>query len=313
MLRSSTALCLWLAFFNVCGQSDPCKPPVRPVISKSCNQDTIKDKPKKIHFKRESHRDFQFNGLSFKSFSDSPQPISFQINSVLKETFYLRKKHHELAFEVFDESSFSLIVDSLAQWERDALRISLESKTGKTDAQIQLSGGTSLESNKFNKYKSSLDSSGQIQKLKESAFLAPGILRMQSGVSLRINDQNELELGLAAAKITWIRLKSLYDNLNTEEIQGVKRGLPFLFEGGISMKSNFTSSPNKKIIWEQTCRIFYPIQRERTTEMEMLNKLSVDLNDGLKTSLVSRYSYNENRWPPSRWDTELRIGFEFKN
>jgi len=313
MNRSLTLLSLLIACLNTNGQSDPCKPPVRPIIVKSCTQETMNEKRKKILFKRESYRDFQFNGLSFNSFSNPPQPISFQINSVLKEKFFLRKKHHELAFGVFDESSFSLIVDSLAQWERDALRISIESKTGKEEAQIQLSGAASLESQKFNKYKSSSDSYGQIKKLKESAFLAPGILRMQSGVSLKINDQNEVDLGLASAKITWIRLKSLYNNLNTEEIEGVQRGLPFHFEGGLSMQSSFASSANKKIVWEQTCRIFYPIQNERNTEMEMLNKLSVDLNDGLKTSLVSRYSYNENRWPPSRWDTELRIGFEFNN
>lgn len=313
MHRSLTLLYLLIASLNTNGQSDPCSPPERQTHLNCILKDSINPIPKKTNFKRESYRDLQINGLSAKSISDSPQPISFQINSLLKEKLYLKKKHLELAFGVFDESSFLFIVDSLAQWERDAWRTSLESKTRNEQGKIQVSGIASLESQKFNKYKSSLDSNGQIKKLKESAFLSPGILRLQTGVTFKMNDQNEVDLGLASAKITWIRLKSLYNNLNTEEIEGVQRGLPFHFEGGLSMQSSFASSANKKIVWEQTCRIFYPIQKELNAEMEMLNKLSVDLNDGLKTSLISRYSYNENRWPPSRWNTELRIGFEIKN
>ncbi len=313
MTRYLTFICLCVTFICSNAQTDPCKPPPRKTATKPCKVDTLNYKPGKVSFRREYYRQFQFNGINFKHLSDTHKPLNIQINSVVKEKVLFRKKHHELALEVYDESSFSVFVDSLTEWERDALRITLKSKSGSDENHVNFSNRASLESMKFNKFRLSFDSLGKPIKLKEAAFLAPGNFKIQSGLLFKLNDKNEIDFGLIAGKLTWVRLKSLYESLQTEEINGVRKGMPYLLEGGLSMQSRFASSDNKKVIWEQTCRIFYPIQKEQNTEMEMLNKLSVDLNDGIKTSLISRYSYNENRWPPSQWETELRIGYEFNN
>ncbi|MEX1188381.1 MAG: hypothetical protein WED33_03925 [Bacteroidia bacterium] len=312
---SKTQLLFVCFFLRLIGnaQTDPCSPPEREIIISEnlCVTDLSQKNPNKLE--RLYFRNFNVNGIDEENLSNSSGSISIKLNSFLKEKITLKRKHSELALSIQDETSFLLIIDSVAEWQADDLRLAFQCKKSKSESIVKSSSSVSLETRKFKKQKWQTDSSGMLNRVPELAFLSPGTLRMQSGLDLQLNENNEIELGLAAAKLTWIRLKSLYTINNLSEIEGVLRNKPYLFQGGLSMQSSFASAKDKTLIWEQTCRIFYPIDKDQSAEMELLNKLSLDLHDGLKTSLVSRYSYKDNRWPPSRWETELRIGYEFSN
>lgn len=278
-------------------QEDPCNPPKRIYRTPNICADTI-SVVEKIKGSHHSDRQFQFSPeINTSKYSS----LKVNIDSDIHERLKWSSKNFEFMLFVKDRSSFSYYTDSLLVWNIDQLSFGLDAKAMSSFA-FKPSLALSIESEKFKKYL-------QDRKL-SSAFLSPGIIRLGSGFNYAINDDNELHLGLASAKITWIRLKSLYEILEQEKIMGVERDIPYLFEGGLSMKSNFKAQFNRVVSWEQTCSLFYSIALKKYAEMEMLNKICIKLNDGFETSLQSRFVYNENYWPHSNWQTQLSIAYE---
>ena len=278
-------------------QEDPCNPPKRVYQSPEISPETVtadEENNRSYH----SDRQFQFSPeINTSKYSG----LKVNIDSDIHEKLSWRFKPFELMLFFKDRSSFSYYTDSLLEWNIDQLSFGIEA-TAISSFAFKPSLALSIESEKFKKYL-------QDRKL-SSAFLSPGIIRLGSGFNYSINDNNELHLGLASAKITWIRLKSLYDILDQEEIMGVSRDVPYLFEGGLSMRSNLKAQFNRVVSWEQTCSLFYSIALKKYAEMEMLNKICIKLNDGFETSLQSRFVYNENYWPHSNWQTQLSIAYE---
>jgi len=239
--------------------------------------------------------------------------ISCQLNSSINESFRRKKKSILLEIATIDETQILWIPDSLIKLNRDLSRTKIGISKQGSNKILNPMLDLTLETQKFNKFETSVDSMGLIHKKLESGFLSPGKLILQSGIKLCFNPENELDLGIASARYNWISNKELRISTSPNQNKTLAEKSISKIDGGFSANGNFESSINKILILEQSCRFFYPISKPRTAEIEMWNKLSIKLAKNLKTSFLAIYTYSENRWPPSFWRAEFRLGYFIEN
>src|SRR5690606_18501704 len=128
--------------------------------------------------------------------------------------FKRKKKSTLIEIAISDESQILWIPDSLLIFNRDLSRAKIGVSNQSSNKVINPTLNLTLETQKFNKYESSIDSIGQINKKLESGFLSPGTLILQSGIKLSFNDDNEINLGIASAKYKWINNKEIRKSQN---------------------------------------------------------------------------------------------------
>lgn len=242
-----------------------------------------------------------------------PSIISCQLNSNINESFRRKIKSALLEIAISDETQLLWIPDSLFKLNRDLSRVKIGISKQGINRLISPMLDFTLETQKFNAFETAQDSMGLMQKSLESGFLSPGKLILQSGIKLSFKPGNQLDLGIASAKYDWISNKNLRIKAGQSQDVALVEESTSKISGGFSAIGNFESAINKILILEQSCRLFYPISKPRGAELEMRNKLSLKLSKNLKTSLLTTFSYAEDRWPPSFWRAEFRLGYFIEN
>lgn len=237
----------------------------------------------------------------------------FQLNSILSESIRYKSPKNIFALKLQDELLLEFIADSTLTTNRDLSQLNFSFAKANELEKFNPYCALGLESQKFIKYQLLADSSGKQIKIKESSFLSPGTFLIQTGMKFRLSTKNEIHLGLASAKLKWIRDKSIFVSLKTDEIQGVQRDVKPKPDGGFALNGDFENQLVKDLKIEQSCRIFYPFYNKKAMDIEFRNKLSFMLSKHVKSSILTTYSYSESRWPPSFWRAEFRIGYALEN
>lgn len=288
---------------------DPCKFVPSNAQASECQKDSLVES-QNLKFKRNFSYDFQ--GLAFSQpLNDASGAIGFQCklrSSILEQmSFPIARNRFDLRIQ--DETSVTYLWDSLKTIDADQFRIklSINSKPESTSKlKTQLSG--ELESSKLPKNIENLDSLEQNSQKRESKFLSPGVIQLQSGLRIELSPINTIELGISSLKISWVSDRSMFDSLSRPRIAGIPFNENPLWEGGFSLQTNLSSPKSKPIRIEHSARVFYNIKTHQFADMELQHKLTWKIRNGLNTSLRSTLLYDESRWPPASWKTELSLG-----
>ncbi|MEZ5174454.1 MAG: hypothetical protein R2850_13355, partial [Bacteroidia bacterium] len=246
--------------------------------------------------------------ILFLSDNRDPLPAKFNEDFLLK---WLSPAHIiQWTFQLEDQSNVVFFPDSMIELSSDLSKLSAKANLTRNRNRLSALFELSAESSKFNKKTPRIEENGSVSKVISSGFMSPGILRCQSGISLKSESGNYIDCGFPAAKIAWISMKSIYELNKLEEIAGVPKNKSHSFEGGFSLNSSFSYPENKWWKLENRSWLFYPLSKSGNSEARVETRISMEIRKSLRAALSNRYSYNATRWPPGLWITEMSICWE---
>ena len=219
-------------------------------------------------------------------------------------------KNTKLSAEIFDETGFSYISDSIYNKDKDLSRLKGGFRIAELPKKYELSFTSLLQSQKLNSFVNQPDSA--VKRKLQSGPFSPGILTLALGFKKEIKSDIHLELGLAGTKITWISNKQLYLVQQTEEIAGVSRDKKANIEGGLSFQGKMDKQIAKNLKFQNSTIVFKDIFTNHDLSIEFRNSLSWEPVKYVSTAIRTVYTYDPNRWPPSLWLGEFNVGLNME-
>ncbi len=219
-------------------------------------------------------------------------------------------KNTKLSAEIFDETGFSYISDSIYNKDKDLSRLKGGFRIAELPKKYELSFTSLLQSQKLNSFVNQPDSA--VKRKLQSGPFSPGILTLALGFKKEIKSDIHLELGLAGTKITWISNKQLYLVQQTEEIAGVSREKKANIEGGLSFQGKMDKQIAKNLKFQNSTIVFKDIFTNHDLSIEFRNSLSWEPVKYVSTAIRTVYTYDPNRWPPSLWLGEFNVGLNME-
>ena len=298
-------LLFYFANFLALAQDDPCR--YKPLAPPKDSVPT----PEKTKHQYSLKWAWQCAAIKLEQ-ENSLTPSLYKINLTenLNAHFLTVKKKIETQLDINDDTGFNWFVDSLSMLDRDAFSMKW-AMLKESKSRFRLDFNSQLQTRKSKGFSMIEDSVGK-RKVQNSGFLSPGIYTLNGGVAYSSKRLGSLEVGLAAARISWIQNKSLFDVQKTQEIAGVPRNDGYLLEGGISMQSQLEYPLLKQLRWENRSNCFYPISRNGNVDVQFKNTFYWSPAGSIKAILRTAYSYNTSRWPPGMWTAEVSLGYVFE-
>lgn len=219
-------------------------------------------------------------------------------------------KNTKLSAEIFDETGFSYISDSIYNKDKDLSRLKGGFRIAELPKKYELSFTSLLQSQKLNSFVNQPDSA--VKRKLQSGPLSPGILTLALSFKKEIKSDIHIELGLAGTKITWISNKQLYLVQQTEEIAGVSRDKKANIEGGLSFQGKMDKQIAKNLKFQNSTIVFKDIFTNHDLSVEFRNSLSWEPVKYVSTAIRTVYTYDPNRWPPSLWLGEFNVGLNME-
>jgi hypothetical protein len=290
---------------QVLAQDDPCK---FNYYHPSINDTTHKSIP--TNFKHTLNCSWQLAGLNINSDPISKSQLKLSGYSLINYQLNHQSKAWRKQLELYDESGFLWITDSLFVPEKDLTRIK-SSISCTSDKPIKLQLTSSIQTQKLKGYSPITDSLGINIPRQSSGFQSPGSFMLNGGLELQPGKLGTIELGLASGKVMWMLNKQLYSFQNSTELNGIPIDKQYKIEGGLNLQSKLEKSFGTRIRWEHTSTWFYPVSKDGYTDIQIRNAVFWKPNTMFQACLRTTYSYNETRFPPGTWTGELTLGYVF--
>ena len=255
----------------------------------------------------------QFNLLlSLEKIKVNTNTYACKVNasSIFQNEISKQLKNTKLSAEIFDETGFSYISDSIYNKDKDLSRVKGGFRIAELPKNYELSFTSLLQSQKLNSFVNQPDSA--VKRKLQSGPLSPGILTLALGFKKEIKSDIHIELGLAGTKITWISNKQLYLVQQTEEIAGVSREKKANIEGGLSFQGKMDKQIAKNLKFQNSTIVFKDIFTNHDLSIEFRNSLSWEPVKYVSTAIRTVYTYDPNRWPPSLWLGEFNVGLNME-
>lgn len=255
----------------------------------------------------------QFNLLlSLEKIKVNTNTYACKVNasSTFQNEISKQLKNTKLSAEIFDETGFSYISDSIYNKDKDLSRVKGGFRIAELPKNYELSFTSLLQSQKLNSFVNQPDSA--VKRKLQSGPLSPGILTLALGFKKEIKSDIHIELGLAGTKITWISNKQLYLVQQTEEIAGVSRDKKANIEGGLSFQGKMDKQIAKNLKFQNSTIVFKDIFTNHDLSIEFRNSLSWEPVKYVSTAIRTVYTYDPNRWPPSLWLGEFNVGLNME-
>ena len=250
--------------------------------------------------------------LSLEKIKVNTKTYACKVNasSTFQNEISKQLKNTKLNAEIFDETGFSYISDSIYNKDKDLSRLKGGFRIAELPKKYELSFTSLLQSQKLNSFVNQPDSA--VKRKLQSGPFSPGILTLALGFKKEIKSDIHLELGLAGTKITWISNKQLYLVQQTEEIAGVSRDKKANIEGGLSFQGKMDKQIAKNLKFQNSTIVFKDIFTNHDLSVEFRNSLSWEPVKYVSTAIRTVYTYDPNRWPPSLWLGEFNVGLNME-
>ena len=282
---------------NLFSQDDPCKITKISTKDSNCLKASTMSKSRQFNMLLAVDK-IKINNNNYACKLSAASTFQNEISKQLKKV--------KMEGEVFDETSISVISDSVFQKDRDLTRLKGSIQIAKLPREYAISVSGILQSQKFNTFHLQPDS--LVKRKLQSGPLSPGILTMALGLKKEIQSNIHLELGLAGTKITWISNKQLYLIQQSDIIAGVPKDKRAAVEGGFSFQGKIDKQLSKNIKFQNTTIVFKDIFTNHDLSIEFRNSLSWEPVKYISTAIRTVYTYDPNRWPPSLWLGEFNVG-----
>ncbi|MCX6246649.1 MAG: hypothetical protein NTW10_02845 [Bacteroidetes bacterium] len=172
---------------------------------------------------------------------------------------------------------------------------------------LNFSINSTLASRIMNGYDYSVDDSGRVVKVLNSSFCTPLLCTFSGGFSVKWRDFGSVSLGLSAAKLTWIRDKSIFKRQNTDTYYGIPEGKDHRFEYGISLQFLADKEFFKRFRWN--CDLLVFKNYTAPVDVTLKNNFGIRINRFLKASIQTRVIYEEKVSRSIQLENLVTFGF----
>lgn len=161
----------------------------------------------------------------------------------------------------------------------------------------------------FNSYCYAANQKGTLVKTLNTSFLTPFLWTLSAGFAWVFPQTGTLSIGLSAAKFTWIRDRTIFDRQNITGFYGVPKGKDHVFEYGFSMHLLVDKDFLKRIHWYCDLLIFK--NPGKPFDLVMKNQIGIRINKFLKTSIQTRFYYENEVSKSIQMENMFSLGFYF--
>ena len=116
-------------------------------------------------------------------------------------------------------------------------------------------------------------------------------------------------MGLTAAKLTWIRDKRIFKELDVPAYYGVPKGKNWKLEYGLSMHLLVDKDILNRVHWDCDMQLFK--NYEKPPDLSLKNLVGVRINKFLKTNIQTRVVYEEDLSKNLQIENLISVGFYF--
>jgi hypothetical protein len=187
---------------------------------------------------------------------------------------------HDLGIQYF--------FDSISRFQPDENTLDTRVEVG-IRKNLTLSVLSNLSTRIFNSYFYASNRQGNLVKTLSGAFLTPFLWTFSTGFGLTIPRLGSVNLGISAARLTWIRNNDVYDQQNILEFYGVPKKKQVLLEYGLSMHLLVDRKFLTRVHWN--CDLLVFKNYKKPFDFTMKNFVSVRISKFLKTSIQTRVYY----------------------
>jgi len=238
----------------------------------------------------------QYNNLILLQVADYSSHLRYNSKYSL-----ITEIHHELGFQyLFD----SIIIKSA---DRNTMKNSIKLLILND---ISLDYTSTVETQFMNGFSFITDDSLGVQKNISSTFLTPFYCRFSFGLDYNNKKIGILKLGISSAKLTYLHNSVIFESTGKSTLFGVSKSQKILFEYGLSSSLKFDQNIGKKIQWKCDIQAFKNF--EFPVDLDITNILSLKANKYFKTSIRTRFLYNEHISKTFRLENTVTVGFYFE-
>jgi len=221
--------------------------------------------------------------------------VSNDRNVIIRNSFM-----HDLGIQYFFDSV------SRFQPDENTLNTQVEVRIGKN---IAFSVFSNITTRIFNSYLYATDPAGNLLKTLSASFLTPLLWTLSTGLGWSFPKIGTLNLGLSAAKLTWIHNRKVYEKPEVEEFYGVPREKSYVFEYGLSVHLLVDKNFLKCVHWN--CDLLVFKNYEKPVDLMMKNLIGIRINKFLKTSIQTRLYYENDVSRSIQVENIVSLGFYF--
>lgn len=194
-------------------------------------------------------------------------------------------------------------------------KVNIDDNTLITRLDIIIGGRFSFTINSYitsrlmNGYDYLTNDSGQQVKVLNSSFLTPLIWTFSMGLGYTSKSFGSVNLGLSAAKITYILNDHIFEIRRITSYYGIKEGKTRLLEYGFTVQLLIEKDIFKKLHWNCDLALFK--NYNSTVDLTFKNTFGLKINKFLTTNLQTRIFYEEKLSKHFQFENLLSIGFYY--
>jgi len=255
--------------------------------------DFIEGKQKliKYRFFQEVDYSLTFSNFLFLNWQHERNANHISLLQKLKYQTILDNNQNFRIINVFIHNlGFQILFDSITRFQMDdnTFDTRLEFRLFKY---LTINFNSNLSSRFFNGYEYRTDSLGSQVKILNSSFLTPLFWTFSLGVGWTWPMFGLIGLGINAAKLTFIRDKSVYTDQTNPFFYGVPRNQNYLFEYGLSLHVMVDKNFQNRVRW--ICDILVFKNYNNPLDLTLKNLIDIRINKFLRTSIQTRLFYEE--------------------
>jgi len=225
-----------------------------------------------------------------------------------KYTLRISSKRFQMINDLVNNLALVYYIDSISKFQVDESSLTTR-LTYEVAKAFQFTASSILSTRIFNAWDISQDTGGSPVRTINSSFLTPLICTFSGGFGINIRKTGMLDIGISAAKLTYIADQDIFDKAGLDSFYGIQKGHNSLFEYGLSLHLMIDRAIGTKIHWN--CDLLLFKADKSTTDMTLKNMFSYRINRFLKTSLQTKVFYDEDLSKQLRMENLLSFGFDF--
>ncbi len=247
-----------------------------------------------------------FSGLFLQNWQQDPNKNNLFLQQQLKYRIQLnsgsafRVTHllsHDLGFQIF--------FDSITRFQPDenTLDTRLELKLSRS---LQLIVLSYLSTRFFNCYDYVARSAG-VDRYLSASFLTPLLWIFSGGLGWNLRDAIKVDVGISAAKLTYVRNKKIFSQPGRESCFGVSMDQDHRFEYGLTFHLLIDKAFLTRFHWD--CDLLLFKDYHQPVDMTLKSLLAVRITRFLKTSIQTRLYFEREVSSALQIENLISVGF----
>jgi hypothetical protein len=131
-----------------------------------------------------------------------------------------------------------------------------------------------------------------------------------AGFSWKNSRIAEVSIGLSGAKLTYIRNREIYSQLQVKEFYGVPESKGFIVEYGLALQIIIDQNILKRVQWNCDVHLFKNYRKP--VDFILKNKIGISISKYIKGAIQTRLQYEEQVSRKLQLENMISVGFSFQ-